>query len=148
MDALALFYFCGGSAAVDAPWLEVAGGNGCESEYRAFADFDSGGNAGAGADPGVRSDSHRVSEQGECGIVEVVSGSAEVSVLREDSVGTETGGGRVIDFGAVAGGDLVFADEVPRGPDARCRIEVAVGTHLCAEDTEQHRSPCVKGARR
>ena len=85
-DALALFYFHRGRSAIDAPWFQIACCYGRESEDRAFADVDAGGNAGAGADPCVGADFHGVGEKRKGGIVEVVRGSTEVGVLREDCV--------------------------------------------------------------
>jgi hypothetical protein len=148
MDALALFYFGGGGAGVYAPWFEIARCDGGEAEDCTFADVDSGCDAGAGADPGVGADFHRVGEKREGWIVEVMRGSAEVGVLREDGVGSEMDRSGVVDFRVITRSDLVGADEVPRSPDARAWIEVAVRSDLGAEETEKHGSPCVKGTRR
>ena len=86
VDALAFFYFYGGRAAIHTPWFQIACCYGREAEDCAFADVDAGGNAGAGAYPCVGADFHCVGEKRKGGIVEVVGGSAEVGILREDGV--------------------------------------------------------------
>ena len=148
MNALTLFYFHGGGAGVDAPGFEIAGGYGCEAEHCAFADVDSGSDAGSGTDPGVGAHLHGVGEEGESGIVEVVGGSAKVGVLREDGVRADADGGGVVDFSAVGNSDEVCADEVPGSPHTRGWIELAGWAEPRTEKAKEQSSPGKKWTRR
>ena len=131
-------------AAVDGPGLEVAGSDSAEAKHGPFADADAGSYEGVGTDPGVGVDMDAVSEERETGVVVVVGGAAEIAILGEDHVRGEVDRCGVIDLGAVAGGDVVGTVEVPRGPNTRAWIEVAVGAEGGAEAAEQERAPAVE----
>jgi len=136
MNALALFYFFGWRTAIDSPRFQVARSDRGESEYCAFAYFDSRRNAGAGADPCVGTHLHCVSKEREGWVIEVVGCAAHVGVLREDGVRTEPNGRGIVDLCAVARSHLVFADQIPRSPNARARIEVAVRSDFRAKEAQ------------
>ena len=143
----ALFHFLGGRSRVDSPWLQVACRHGSKAKHRTFAYVHAGRNAGSRAHPCIGAYFHRVSQQGETGIVEVMGCAAEVGVLRENCVRSEAYGCRIVDFGAIAGGHLVGADEVPWRPHARTWVEVAVRTHSRTKEPQQHRAPSVERPR-
>jgi hypothetical protein len=97
-------------AAVHGPRLEIACCYGTKAKYCAFSNMDAGSDACTGADPSVALDVHAVCDEGKCRVVIIVSCAADVTILRKNDMRVELHGGWIVDFDAIAGGDVVGTD--------------------------------------
>src|SRR6202789_2294758 len=100
------------------------------------------------ADPRIPLDVHAICDQRKVRVVVVVAGAAEIAVLRKDDVGVDLNGRRVIDLHAIAGCDMVRADEVPGGPHLGGRIEVAIVSQRGSKEPQQGCTPGMHRSRR
>ena len=130
------------------PWFQVARCYRAQREYRPLTHVHSRRNRSACAHPGVSTQRHGIRDQRKRRIVVVMGGAANVSLLRNNGVRTHGHQRRVVNLCFIAQRNAVRADQVPRRPDARLGIKVAIGAQLCAKAAQQQSSPAVQGARR
>ena len=133
--------FHGRHSRIHSPRLKIARRDRPQSKNRTFAHIYARPYRCPCANPGVRTNHHRVGEKRECRVFEIMSCSANVCALRHDCMGSKSHWSRVVDLNAIASRDLISANKIPWRPDLRSRIEVTVRPHFGSEGPEEQNAP-------
>ncbi len=130
------------------PGFKIASGDGAQAEHRTLTHIHSWRNRRARTHPAISTEAHRKRDERKRWIVVVMRSAANVSLLRNDGVRSHLNGRGIVDLRMVAQGHAVCAQQIPRGPDARLRIKMAMRSQLSSETAQQQRAPGMERSRR
>jgi hypothetical protein len=126
---------------VHRPRLQITRGYRTQAEYRTLPHAHARRDGSTGTHPGIGAQAHRKGNERKRGIVIVVRGTTNVSLLRNDGVRSHGHRRWIINLRLVAQGNPIRAQKIPWRPDPSLWIKMAIRSELSPEGAQEKGAP-------